>query len=532
MLSKRSDKFRQLLFCFCVTLAYVLLFQVAFHPVYGTVEDAFILYQLSGGFGSPPTELVHYNHILHPIFSLPLKFLFVLTANINWYSLFLVAGHLAAGTILSFCLVRANAPLRGVLFFTFFFWVYEARFLLSPNFTNTALVLGMAGVLLLFTGAPPTGRSIRAGAVTYVAASLVRIHVILPLLPLAAPFWLLRRGWQPRLRVAAWTGGALLTILLLHVVHRQYYEARIPGWKEEEAYRQVAYRFYNHRNLAKPAPGDSGYLESRLINYGPLLDTAVLSTQKLEALYQRGTRPGFAVDPGSETFRWFMINNRLFFLSLLAAPLFIRRRAVLLAFAGSVLIAVALWAVLVYLFAKVPDYLLFTLLGFPVLLALASNEPAPEAGRRRWLLALPLFLAAWGARLLLQYDRANLQQRTAFRQAHALLAKHPHLLFFTSMEYYPLYGYPVWEPPARYPMHNIIGSEHFLHRISAPVLHRFGLESVRDFPRHANACLIGWNEQDMLHYFQLFYREPLGLRALPWHQGRLRPYQVRVIQGP
>ena len=68
------------------------LFAFAF-PIYNSGDDVFLLYTLSGGFGQPPTELLHYQYGMHPYLGLLLKNLFIQYPGFNWYSLLLSLSH-------------------------------------------------------------------------------------------------------------------------------------------------------------------------------------------------------------------------------------------------------------------------------------------------------------------------------------------------------------------------------------------------------------------------------------------------------
>ena len=72
----RKIIFNPLLCASLFTLFLFMLFLFLVKPIYDTGEDVYILYLLSGGFGNSPTELLHYNHGLHPYLGYLLKTLF------------------------------------------------------------------------------------------------------------------------------------------------------------------------------------------------------------------------------------------------------------------------------------------------------------------------------------------------------------------------------------------------------------------------------------------------------------------------
>ncbi|TCZ71403.1 hypothetical protein E0486_10000 [Flaviaesturariibacter aridisoli] len=515
---------RQWAFCAGVTALYFLSIASFLAPQYGTVEDLFVLYQLSGGFGTAPTELLHYNHIVNPIIGWPLKIAFTWMPSVNWYTLTLLAAQFVACTLIFQRLLRRNTLLQALAFYTFFFLVFETGYFSALNFTSTSIVLGMAGLLRLSLPPVPgaTDKPYK-GATLYASASLLRVHSLLPLLPLALPFWILTPGWKPRLRKALWLLAALAAIGALHLFHRNYYEKRIPGWQREEAYRQQVYAFYNHRNMTRYAPGDPGYFERRIIGQKPLLDTQIMTLPIMAAKFKATYKPGFRMS--GEILRWFFVNNRLYFLSLLCAFLFLRRRAEWLALGASIAIAVAMWFALNYTYAKFPDYLLMAFLCFPVLLALSTRTP-PARPVRPWLLLAPLLLAGWGFWIRVKQGRSNAAVTRTFVAAWRDFAAHRDTLFFVGMDQLPFYAYPVWAPPAKYPMPNVLISEHFLNHLERPFLEHFGLRSIRDLPLHPNACLAGWQQEDIRAYYSRVHGTTVRFEPVTGTYQQLRPYRV------
>ena len=517
---------RNLLLCFGLTLGYFGLLIGLLHPQYGTVEDFMILYGLSGGFGAEPTPLLHYNHILNPLLGYPLSLLFRVAGSINWYTVVLLCGHIVACTLIAHALLRRNTKLQALVAYTLFFFVFETYYFSVPNFTNTALVLGIAGLLRLTTDTlVPGRRKGLAAPLLYAGASLFRIHVLLPLLPLAAPFWLLlvpRRQW---LRIGVATGAALLLIGALHLLHRTVYEHQISGWTREEVFRQQAYRFYNHQQLRG---ADSATQQERaLIEQRPLLDTQLVSIPQMEARFHADYQPGFRTS--RTILYWFLVNNKVYFLALIMTALYLRQRREWLALAASTLVGATLWFVLNYYYAKFPDYLLMAFLSFPMLLAISTRNPGP--GRKRVLYLLPGLLAAWGLWIKVKQARQQAAQTAQFEAVYQDFAAHPDILFYADANQVPFFAYPVWKSPARYPLHNVLLSEHFLNHLDGPILRRYGLNHFRDLPLHDLVYLVGWNEKDIRAYFNHFYPSGISLQPVTGSFRAIQPYQV-VLRQP
>ena len=122
-------------------------------PIYDTNEDVYILYLLSGSFGFAPTELLHYNYGLHPLLGWILKNLFLLDNNINWYAITLLFFHFVACTIICSQILLHNSKFYFISACLAILIIFECRFMLNLNFTNTALVTGCSGLVLLVRAA-------------------------------------------------------------------------------------------------------------------------------------------------------------------------------------------------------------------------------------------------------------------------------------------------------------------------------------------------------------------------------------------
>src|SRR5688572_886784 len=86
---------------------FMLLFCLA-QPAYFSWEDVYVAYQLAGGFGHPPSNLVHYNYLMNPVLGWPLKWLFNNIGNVNWYSLSVYASYLCSLFIMSYALLTGS----------------------------------------------------------------------------------------------------------------------------------------------------------------------------------------------------------------------------------------------------------------------------------------------------------------------------------------------------------------------------------------------------------------------------------------
>ncbi|RYY88694.1 MAG: hypothetical protein EOO15_08315 [Chitinophagaceae bacterium] len=470
------------------------------HPVYGTVEDVFVLYQLSGGFGNPPTELLHYNHILNPLLGFLLKTLFKAAPSVNWYTLALLSAHFMAGSVMLACLLRRYTVAWALLFYGCFFFVFEYRLLDAINFSNTSLLLALGGLVLFFSEGqketPRKGKFVFALCLL-ISASLFRIHSWLPLLPVLVPFALLLPTWARRMQVMVWIGAALLGTLLLHRFQERHYTRNLPAWRAEETYRHQVYAFYNHHNVRYPSAGQPLHLEGSMLRHGLMVDRSLLSEPVMQSLFaSASSAPGANAWPVN---RWFLINNKLYLLVFALLFLVPARMKEKILWSAAILVGAAIWLALILYFAKMPDYLLHGLIAAVMMTSLATRS---RAALPIWLPPVFLLFAAWGLWLQLKLDSSQRTRSARFEEDYRAISAAPHTLFFLSTEHFPLQDMPVWTVPVQYPLLNFLSGEHALQGLDASVLRRFGIRSVRDLPAHQQVLFGGWQPSLLQDYYQ------------------------------
>ncbi|RYZ23927.1 MAG: hypothetical protein EOO16_02925 [Chitinophagaceae bacterium] len=469
-------------------------------PAYGTVEDAFVLYQLGGGFGAPPTHLLHYNHILNPLVGAPIAALFRQLPGINWYTTFLFAGHFTACCTICFCLLRRQPLVAAISVYALFFFVFESRFYASLNFSNASVLLAIAALLFLLAGARSDEHRVRhgiTGALLLLAAGLFRIHAWLPLLPLAAVFLGSLPGWRSRGQRLLWAGVALLALFAAQRFQEALYTAKLPGWRAEESYRQQLYALYNNKALSYPGPGAPLFLEGQMARTGMVVDRDLLTPEVLRQL-----AAGARVDQrDSGSLYWLFTNNRIFLIAALLPLLFAATARQRLAGLAALALVGVMATALLYRFGKLPDYLLQGMLATVLLFSFCSTQ-SHQTARPRLLLPLSLVLAAWGLWVTVKLNCTERSHQEEFRRQWAFFNRERDRLFFVSTDAFALQHFPAWSPPARYPLAHVLTGEHFIQGLEAPVLHRFGLKNLRELPDRNEAAVAGWPPVLIQSYFQ------------------------------
>src|SRR5215469_12242747 len=109
---------------FTSALVVVLLFAIFLFlckPIINYDEDFFVLYTLAGGFGSPPTNVLHYYYGWNPFLLWPVARLFDLYPTFNWYTLFLLILQSVSCTYLLYLFLLMFRKTVAIVIFIVFF---------------------------------------------------------------------------------------------------------------------------------------------------------------------------------------------------------------------------------------------------------------------------------------------------------------------------------------------------------------------------------------------------------------------------
>jgi hypothetical protein len=523
-----NSQYRIIISAVIVNLCLFFLISVLGHPIYDTEEDVYVLYLLSGGFGGAPTELLHYNHVMHPFLSVLLKNFFVWNDHINWYTLTLLFSHFAAVTSILTVLLRITRSIYALVSWVVLFTVFEARFLLAPNFTNAAIICSVAAWVVLFT-APDIGKAaIKYYVVSillFIVGSLFRVHVMIPLIVVAVPFIFINSSRKKFIESLFTISVAAALIFLFNVLHQSYYRSKIPGWQTEESYRQSVYRFYN-RQFQDVAAGHRWHTELGMINSGLPIDTSFLSIRKMNEMFAdlSSERKDKKRVKGSSK-NWFWINNRIFFILFFVLLIFSAANKKLLRSVG--IVAVLSFLLGLYLLAhyKLPFYLLLSFFMLTCIFILLQSKESAKGDITWPKSGVLLLLLFWSVVQLYKIDRKNLAEITNFKLAYSELAKRPDYLFMNMAGGFPLQKFYVFDLPQRFPLQNLITGEHFLDNIQAPVFNRFDIRDSRTMYLNHNLFYSGKPVKALLEYF--LQLEHIQLRFLK--RTEFRANQVFVL---
>lgn len=147
-------------------------------------DDPLMLMIASGSYsGTPDAHLVFINYI----YGLFVVFLYTHIKGIEWYSVLFSLVHIFSLTIISWKIINANKPKIRKYLFLLFFYLAEISIILFFQFTTTAAICALAGILLFISGG--YFQKI-VGILLFTLASLIRFDAAFLVLVVSSPIFL------------------------------------------------------------------------------------------------------------------------------------------------------------------------------------------------------------------------------------------------------------------------------------------------------------------------------------------------------
>jgi hypothetical protein len=487
-----------------VVLLVFLFFNIVSTPLLNSGDDTFMLYTLGGGYGEPPSNLLQYNHIWHPWLGWIVKLLFGQYPGINWYTIVLLLAHAAGAGFLLYCLFKRSRPLQALLFFGVLFFFFEARQILTLTFTGAAFTAATGALfLLLHQLQQKRALSINSflAVLVLLLAAMLRLQIVWIVIALAcsvAIVFLHKKQWL------AWGfAGAVVLISVwgLNKVHQQYYIKKIPGWQQQEKFRQALFYSYN-RQLVNYVPPDifKDSTEQALFFSAFLYDTAVFTTQRVLTISKGITRNRSL---GNKEDRiglyWFFIEMEpylLLFIGVVTSLLLQRKYQPVKKWLFALLAYLVVHSYL-FLFLKITTAIHLGLLLF-LWIALVIQITGEDQFyiRKRIITFLPVvFLAVsagWMGVRLIKENNLNKEKYQRFLCAmHELNAK-PDKLFVATDDSFPLNYFYVWNTPQQYSASNLLYKDRLITHTYLQTLQRFNSISLEEaLVNNSNVLLVG-----------------------------------------
>ena len=452
---------------------------IAGFPVFHSVDDLNIAWITGDGFGAGATTCLPFLHNQHYWLSEPVMWLFRQYPGVNWFSWSMIITEFASITAIFYVLLRRQRWQLASFNFLVLFMVYGSFLLYYLHGSSTAVTAITASLLLTWYAfsAPKSSRTLIVAAIFFITGTLFRLHVVFPLLVVAAPFFLLLKGFRKKWLAAAFLTGCLLISFLCFWLQHQHYAATCPNWQSEENYRQAKYSNINyHRNTALPAM--HGYWqEIELLNALILPDTGFLPAADLLKMAEssRSLMPSHTFF-SSNTWGWTFINNRIFIAAAILALCFSAGTGVRLI--STILSFLAVPAIIAYLqlAMKLPEFMIPSL--FFTFFCFTATCPAfaypLTLPRKNIALILAGALICWGIVRTWKAGKYNRSSFATFEQVHAELSAHPDKLFISTGDNEPFFYVHVFTTPKHYSFRNILLVDQPLSLRDAALLRDFG----------------------------------------------------------
>ncbi len=395
------------------------------HATFEENDDVALMSIVSGLMtGQPDAHLVFTNALI----GLPLAALYRSFGNIEWYSLYLYAVQFIAMTAVAGAIIRRWGWPIGLVSIALIYVGFEARNLLSLQFTTTASLAGSAGLALIWVGHEEDGARSRlamlsAGVALIVLCALIRFESFQLILLLSLP-WIVAAAtasfssFAPRRRLAL--AGAIIASALLAfcaaVSDSAWYKSD-PGWARYTQYNRTRAPLHDRPGFlftpeTRPVFESVGWSRNdhEMFMLWFFTDPDIYSLEKLSVLSEH-----FAGASRAPETIFHKVRDRLsvswpallVVFVMLAGPIVLaeppdRRRAAIRAVFGAGAALAAVGALLIW--AKLPDRVFNSIVLFVSIAALtcsggfaASSQPAPPGRtipKRAGLLLVALLIPA------------------------------------------------------------------------------------------------------------------------------------------
>jgi hypothetical protein len=477
-------------------------------PVYHSGDELNMLQTLAGGYGVPASACLPFLHNMHYFLNVPLKYLFLHAPGINWFSLSLILAQYFSCISLCYVLLCRKNFIVAIISYLAAFLVFEIWMVLYLHTSATSMVCALAGLSLIwhyFQTASTRPVILICGILVMVAGALFRIHTLVPVIALTAPFFLLLPGIRKIVVALAAMAAVFLLVIVLLKLQQQYYNTHYAAWEQEEQYRQAKYNYINYRTDTTHTELIPYRLEVNMTENLLLFDTTLPNIKTLNsiALAARTTMPA-AQFFSTTTWYWDFINNRLYlFALLLSLFLFVFRKKERLVIGIACVAGLGLISYLM-IARKMPEFMIpgifFTLSWFIIL---TGEYKTPTSRYKQWLngiLLVSLFTwAAWRCYKMNQHNEIAFQQ---FQLMHHELASQPDKLFINTGDGDLFSYFYCFATPQRYPFNNILFIDHPVTSRLPYLSSQFGVTAIKQAPLHNNVYFRGPEIPALVLYYQ------------------------------
>ena len=453
-------------------------------PVYHSRDDVFLLYLLSGGFGNPPTELLHYNYGMHPLLGTVLKYCFIAWPKINWLSISLVFTLVLNGSVLLYVLLQQQKKAVAFVLYLLLFSGFYCWGFLHLNFSVVSSVAYISGAVLIFyySRKQKKWHCYVWPLLLLIVASFYRIHTLVPVGIVLAPLFFTIEFKRDRLKFITCVLGACIFIFVLNRQHVAYYKKHIPGWEKEEAYRQAAFNFVNKEVRYKPEDLKNENTKTKLLVYKLFFDKDYFNIESI-SIMNKGFIVLKSIKEVRFTLYWLIIENRAFLLLLLfcsTVAFFCVEKKNRICIAASLFLSFLL-VLFMMLYLKLPYYILPVLIGsalsgfFAIMPSLSFSQLKTYFSG-----AVVLLLLSYSLVRVYKTNNENLQKKTVFKNAVNQFSSRTDSFFVLLHPGFPIDFFPATNSPFHLPLTNVVFNAHFINNEANKMFKRNGIENVND----------------------------------------------------
>ncbi len=500
------------LISFGLNFILILLVILFLKPLLNSGDDAYLMYSLSGAFGVPPTELLDYSWGWHIFLGLPLKFLFILSPGINWYSIFLLTIHWISTSIIFLFFLKSFRLSHGLIFFSAYFIFFEATLLLSLNFSSSSIILAIAANILLIDklnskNLNKTSLLLPLGLLC--CSGLLRFHTwafVEVLMGIFIFFLPLKKG----VYYIVFKSMLLIILVSSFIGHQHYYERNIMGWEEKEEISKILYSHYNSPQTDKPDPAvfkDS--IEYDFFYNSFFYDNQILNSNRLKAITLGLKRVrNLSNQEDTLTLYWNFINGRLYFLTILLPLCFFiikRKWDLLKKILPFLFLSFSLYCYLFfYLKITQPIFLGFIITNWLIIFLFSKNESFKSSKFSTSIFTLLSFIClVWGIIRIYKINIENGEKYNDWICYYDDLKRNSSTLHIAVNAELPIDNFYILDNPLRFSIHNFISISHFNKTVFEEKKKQFGLKNVmEDIINRSDIVLFGPKMNSLPRYYQ------------------------------
>lgn len=239
-ISERNMFFITLLFSVLYFVSLSLILPIRFEEN----DDVIMLLFASGQYtGNPEFRLVFINSV----YGLFLKALYSFTNKIEWYSLSFSIIHIFSLSIILWSIIRKNSLLVWKIMFILFFLILEARFIAQFQFTTTAAIGALGGLILC---SYDKRKYKYIGFILFVISSLVRFEAAIMVFILFSPIFINSFLVSRKIREIKFIVYLLSTVLFFYGMNFISYQVD-KDWKEYSQYNKIRGQINDNPNIDK-----------------------------------------------------------------------------------------------------------------------------------------------------------------------------------------------------------------------------------------------------------------------------------------